>query len=275
MLKSSFYKIVSLTVLHNYYTGNVCKDLKYEPAKESGDIINKYGFKIIITAVGFELYVDRKENFSNLLNYITSTTGETTFKFHASTLNPLFYQFTELPINEIGITHFNTDNAIENVETNKLILTPSFRSTNSADYLFEFTIRFEDLIKLNDEKKEANYEIKFEARATQWKYYIVNTTGQHLGKLSIKDTSGIQFSGPEQILLPNEQKAQLFSLVGDLLPFSEKPIYTFDLISNSIKNGVERSKVVFKGLPKSNPKEIAINEELLSSKITSLMYVYI
>lgn len=275
MLKSSFYKVFSLTVLHNYYTGDICKDITYAVSEESGGIINKYGFKVIITAVGFELYVDSKESLSNLLNYITTVTGETSFKFNATTLNPLFYQFTELPINQIGIIHFNTKHIGKVSEKNKLILIPDFRNTISASFLFQFTVRFEDIIKLNEEGKEADYEIKFEARTTQWKYYVVNNTGQYLGKLSIQDTSGIQFSGPEYVLLPNEQEAQLFSLIGDLLPFSEKPIYTFDLISNSMKNGVERTKIIFKGLPNSNPKEIAINEEVLPLEVASLMYVYV
>ncbi|WP_075341253.1 hypothetical protein [Tenacibaculum agarivorans] len=275
MSKSSFHKVFNVAVLHDYYSDNICKGLVYTPTIETEEIIYAYNFKINITTKGFELYTYSNTTIPSLLNYINRVTGAESFNFNVTTSNTHFYQFTNLPINEIGITYFNSAEVEKTTKTEKIILKPHFIRTRSTEFLFKLSVGFKELIGLYELKKEGNYEIQFQSRLTKWKYFIINSTKRSLGVLTISDTSGIQFEGPEKVLLQNKQEAQLFSVSNTLLPFSERPLYKFNLESTTQKNGMDRTKVIFKGLPNANPNVLGINASSSPPIVESFMYVYV
>ena len=275
MMKSSFYKVFSLEVLHSFYQGNICKGLTYRPFLASKDLMKRFSFKQTATATGFAFYTSTMQPIAELLNYITNTTGETSFDFEVTTEDPHFYQFTDLPINQIGIIKYNSSSILSISETNKIILKPEFVPVLETNILFNITINFEDLIALNIEQDIAYYQIQFKARSTQWKYYILNDSAQFFGQLSIKGTSEINFEGPEEASIQNGQKALLFSSGNELLALSEIPKYNFNLIGITKKNEVDRSQIVFKGLPNPNPNVIEIVTDKADPLVVSLMYVYI
>lgn len=273
MKSDSFRKIFSVSVFHTYYTGNICRGLTYKLSDETMIILNTYGFKLMLTTTGFDVYTDAKDTLENRLNYITKVTDVTAFEFDTTTNDEQFYHFTNLPLNQIGIINYNSSNVIVNEATQALLLQPEFEETTEADKLFKLFVNFEDLINAEE---TLNYEILFEARTTKWQYYIVNNTGQSFGELSINGTSKIEFEGPEETILQNGETAQLFSLENELLPLKEQPEYNFNLMSTSQKNGVDRTKIIFKGLPNPNPSILAINTNAsMELEVASQMYVYV
>lgn len=273
MYSSSFNKMFSLDVMHTYFENNICKGLLYIASKETEDIIKRFSLRLKVTGTGFEFYMDAKNTIENLLNYITLATGEDSFNFNITVTNQQFYHYTNLPVNKIGVIEFSSSSGVT-INKEKL-LTPSFKKKQEVNILFKVAIKFEDLVKLDQKKELANYKIQFEARETQWKYFVVNNNKQNLGSLSIKGKSDEQFSGPFDVVLQNGQKAQEFSLEEQLLPLSEVPKYQFNLVSVTKKNGVDRKKIVCKGLPTPNPNTIKIMGSELNSVVASLMYVYI
>ncbi|CAM1367306.1 conserved hypothetical protein [Tenacibaculum sediminilitoris] len=273
MFNSSFYKIFSLEVMHSYFIDNVCKGLIYTASKETEDIIKRFSLKLKVTNKGFSFYTDTKKTIREFLDYITLVTGVESFNFNVTTTNQQFYHYTNLPVNQLGIIEFSSASIIINDKEKQLI--PKFTKTQEVNVLFKVAINFQDLINLDKNKELANYKIQFEARETQWKYFIVNNSNQNLGKLSIEGKSKEEFRGPFEVELQNGQKAQEFSLVGQLLPLSETPKYQFNLISSSKKNGVDRIRVICKGLPVPNPDIIKIKGSELDIVVASLMYVYV
>ena len=275
MIKSNFYKVFDVAVTHTYFLDTICKGLLYTASEETTHIMKRFSLKLKHTRNGFELYSDAKTSLKHLLNYITTTTGEKAFKFNVITQEPYFYQFTNLPINQIGILEY-TSSLVSSVTTfGTIILQPRFVPTEEADKLFGLTVKFEDLISSDANGEIARYQINFEARATKWEYYIINNSHQNLGELSIKSNTDITFGGPNTVRLQNGETAQLFSLENQLLALSEIPQYHFNLISSTEKNGTTRAKTVFKGLPNPNPNVLQVNTKVSPPLVVSLMYVYV
>ncbi len=272
---NSYSKMFSLEVFHSYYADNICRGFLYKPDTKTLEIIQRYSCIQNSTNEGFELYSNTKNDFTNLLDYITKSTGVSSFTFQATTTQSLFYKFTDLPINSIGIVSYISNEIQSELSSNKIILKDKFITTKAANVVFEVTIRFEDLIQLYEKENTPNYQINFKARATQWKYYVINTTTKNYEKLTINSTTDIQFNVPEDVVLENGQKAQLFSLKNTVLPFSETPNYKFNLIATEEKNGITRNKILIKGLPNPSPNQIQVNTNKKDALIASLMYVYI
>lgn len=275
MVSSSFHKVCNLKVLHEYYKDGICKELSYVPSNTTQKLIDKFSFKLMIASSGFDWYVASRAGLEELLNYITKTTGIESFDFDVTTSNSSFYQFTNLPVNEIGILYFSNKSVERALESEVIELAPFFIEKPTASTLFRVSIKFKNLLEKYKEGQMVNYQIMFKARKTLWKYYILNTTKQNLGHLSIESNNIIEFEGPKEVLLPNKEKAQLFNLVKPLLPFSEVPEYNFNLISTTKKSGVNRAKLLFKGLPNPNPNSIEINNISVESIVSSPMYVYV
>ncbi len=261
--------------MHSYYEDNICKGLVYKPSIATEKIIKRFSLKLNLTNKGIELYTDTTKSITEFLNYITTVTGEESFDFNTTTKDSTFYQFTNLPINQIGITVFNSSLTGTILGVNSIELKPNFIPKTETNILFNVSINFNDLIALDTNKEVASYRIQFEARATQWKYYILNNTNQNLGALSIDNTSGIDFEGPVEVTLQNGEKADMFYTEKQLLALSEIPKYDFTLISTTKRNGVNRNKILFKGLPNPNPNTMEIHNGETQLKVVSLMYVYV
>ena len=142
-------------------------------------------------------------------------------------------------------------------------------------------IYFDDILKCKNEKYCGNFEIHFNARATQWQYYIVNKNKALLNHPAVVGKMDIKFEGPENMVMETGEQCILFSSGSQLIPLSEKPVYSFDLV-NKVKVVADKSgkkiftpRVVFKGLPIPDPKNMKNIVGVLNNIITSPMYVYI
>lgn len=77
------------------------------------------------------------------------------------------------------------------------------------------------------------YEISFAARETHWCYFLMSDNLAALTKPLILDgKSDVQFSGPQQITLPDGKTAQVF--ISDRpVPLSQRPRHTFRLVAGN------------------------------------------
>lgn len=273
MIQSNFYKIFSIDVFHSYFNDGICKGLFYNPSKSTEKIINRFSLKYVVTNTGFSFYSDTNKTREEFLNYIKSVIGEDSFTFNAITNNSSFYQFTDLPIAKIGVLKYTSNSVESSSGDNQFVLKSVFIPEQETTILFSITINFKDLIALKT--NTPTYKIQFKARATQWKYFIINKNHQNLGQLSISNGTDIKFKEENNVTLQNGEVAKLFSLENQLLTLKEVPENSFDLLSTSEKNGTTRTKIIYKGLPSPNSNIMEVNTKPLKPIVSSLMYVYV
>lgn len=274
MMQSSFKKMFSVAVFHNYFENNKCNCLQFSPANGCKTLMLKSGLLIKISSNGFELFSNTTGSTHTLLEYIQKTSGIDYFEFDINTDNPYFILFTEIPINWLGqITYSSRDS--ENQHQNGNIQLHEVLKEERTSSIGNLRIYFEDIRNDKDNSDDTNFEINFRARATQWQYYIITKNTSQFGNLTIKEKENITFEGPEQVVLETGEQALLFSSGVTLIPLSEKPKYRFDLISNTTTNESNQKtaahKIVFKGLPFPNVTQIGKNKDQISSP----MYVYL
>jgi hypothetical protein len=265
--------LFDLQVKHHYFESGDCEGLIFSGLGKTLALIKNYSFKIVSSTAGFTFYANSDFSNKDFLTYIESVSGATSFEFSATTLNTNFYRFTDLPVNELGLLVYDSDNGIVD-DKESILLKEGFEQRTNVNKLFKLSVNFKDIIKSN-KNSSLHYEIQFKPRSSQWKYNIINNSKQLIDGLSIKTSSNIRFNSGEKIILKNGQEATCFSSKGNMIPLSESPQYEFDLETTTTKLGNNRTKTIFKGLPYPNPSQIEINQMDGKELISSLIYVYI
>lgn len=271
-MNSQFNMIFSINVSHEYFENNICNCLVYKPTQKTSKLLSRYGFFIRKNSNGFEFYNSINNNPIDYLNYIEQASQCSCLEFEIETTNSNFLFFTEIPTNWIGQIQFSSSKFINKEKSREL--TASYSSQKSTTSLISLKIYFKDLIALLKNKQRANYTIYFESRTTQWRYYFINKSGVNLNSAIISGKPPMQFEQATMVTIQNGKQAVLFSSGNNFIKMTEIPKHKFDLIETSgLKN--QSKKIIFKGLPNSNPRNIAIDEENGTKIITSPMYVYI
>jgi hypothetical protein len=235
--------------------------------------MRSYGLILRHTNDGFEVYTSSDQSLETHLNYITQVSGQTAFEFVGITTDPNFYNFTELPINEIGVLKYVSNATVANTSNSSIQLQETFVKQASTENTIKITIQFDDLINLQKTQDRIQFHIQLQARETQWNYYIVNNSNQEYYQLEIQSSDeNIQFSGSTAVTLQNGQNALLFSSQTTKIPLKNEVTYKFDLISTKKTIAGERKEIVVKGLPIPSPQNLQVQDDLT---IASLVYVYI
>lgn len=288
-----YQRLFQLNVSHSYFQEDICRCLEFNADAATAQLMKRFRFLIRRQADGFGLYSNFNQTAGQLLQYIEEATGQHSFSFEIRTTNPDFNLFTELPANWVGQIIFNSmDNT---VITNKVLLSQRLSPNAGTLCLGMVTLRFEDILQYCGHTVSAytQFEIRFEARATQWQYFVINRSQVPLsnpaicGKkpgLSAKDQ--ISFDGPVHVITAAGQAALLFSSGNQMIPLTEAPIYKFDLIDrtgtagNATTIGSAEDKkaakptIILKGLPNPDPQWIgrATGE---AEALSSPMYIYL
>jgi len=272
-MKSSFNQMFDLEVVHSYFEGGVCKCMKFKPGTATSYLFRRFDFKMRENINGFDLYVNSQNTTAGLLNYISSTTGMNYFDFDISTTALSFYYFTDLPTDSIGRLVYDSHSVGNKSENNTIPLIPQLTEDANTAYVGSLTIHFDDIMKLSN-AGGIHFKISYQARATQWQYYIINSSSMLLQNPQITGKSSIGFTGPKDVVLDNGQQAILFSSGDNLIPLSILADNKFDLVSKSAAKGNNSaaSKIIFKGLPIPDPMRMSNGT---GNKVSSKMYVYI
>jgi hypothetical protein len=278
MMNANYKLVFTVTVKHTFFQGDICNCLLFSPSTDTESLFKRFGFKIHSRNDGFDLYTTN-DSIEDYINYIQSSTGKSGFDFQIQTTNPDFVLFTDLPVNWLGQILYSNSDPLNQLKDETVILNQTL-SEDSSTNIGALNIQFADLIKGNKPSQEINYQINFEARPTQWQYYVVNKSKVLLDNPSITGKSKIAFAGPSNVTLPTNEEALLFTSE-TLIPLSEIAVNNFDLANNpaAIQNDKLKTKanpkIVFKGLPNANPSHFGIFSENGIDCMSSPMYIYL
>ena len=265
--------LCKVTISHSYYASNICECMVYDATTETKSVLNKYRLVLRKTQSGFELYSTTNQSIETYLNYITQVSGQTAFEFLGTTTDQHFYNFTNIPINELGVLTYESDQTVNDASHTSIQLKETFVEAASTQNALSITLKFEDIIRLQKTNDPIEYSIQLQARETQWIYYIINNSNQEYNQLEIQSTNeNIQFTKTAETTLQNGDKALPFSSQPTKIPLKNEVTYTFNLINTKKNIAGERKEIVIKGLPIPNPENLQIQDD---HTIASLIYLYI
>lgn len=103
-IQSSLKELFGVLVTHNYYEGNICRDLEFTPTPETQTLMKNYGVLLKKFHYGFILL--HNPRFSPDL--LKQATSKTRFTFFVKSNNNRFVNFTNIPfLKEGDIYHFS------------------------------------------------------------------------------------------------------------------------------------------------------------------------
>ncbi|NDI99680.1 hypothetical protein GWA97_11385 [Flavobacterium sp. LaA7.5] len=271
MINSNFQSIFTIQVWHSYFSDGACKILQFIPATATRQLVKRYGFLNRKIDNGFEWYANTTASLPSYLNSIAKATGQNSFEFDIVTDSQLFYTYTDIAPNWKGQFLYSSKQTVTIAEKDTIQLTPTLQEGNTT-ILGKVTLYFDDIIALINNSKPAPYSIRYKARATQWQYYIINRNTKPENNLEIKGKTTITFNNPQDVTIKNGEKALLFTSSSPIA-LHEKPLYKFDLVSKSNIGTKPSVKVVYKGLPNPDPRNLDNLKDI--NQLASPMYVYI
>ncbi|GGB79254.1 hypothetical protein GCM10007424_19270 [Flavobacterium suaedae] len=270
MRKSNYIPVFSLSVSHSYFADGICRGINFQPCGTTLLLTDRYNFKYRSLPDGFAWYAGTADTLEQFLNSIAKTIGQTYFEFEI-TVTPNFYNYTTLPENTINEQVYNSNNATDNILN-------SVSTGESGNCFGKLIINFDDILKVNTTENPASYIIQFEAKKTQWQYYIINRSKVECNNLAITGKENITFQGPDTITTAGGEQAILFTSGDVLIPLKEKPEYSLSLISQPEQTNSKiksSNKIIYKGLPTPTPDNIGFAKGNKLDSIASPMYVYI
>lgn len=275
MSGNSYYRLFELHVFHGYFQQDICRCLELNADADTLRLLERFRLLIRRQVNGIELYTNSVQSAGQLLNYIEQATGQNAFCFEIRTNNPDFNLFTALPPNWVGQLLYNSSDSV--TEDNTVLLNAQLSANAGTACLGKVILSFADILKAGSGQASVSFKISFQARATQWQYFIVNRNQVPLDDPFIGGKEAISFEGPVNVQTIAGEKALLFTSGNQLLPLSEEVFYRFDLLNriSCAENKAGKataSKIIIKGLPNPNPQWIG---QLANNQLCSPMYIYL
>ncbi|MEM6685395.1 MAG: hypothetical protein AAF617_06320 [Bacteroidota bacterium] len=272
-MSTTYTSLFKLSVAHSYYASGLCECMRYEATQETNSIFQKYGMLLRIEQSGFEVYTTTNQALETYLNYVSQVSQQTAFVFSGIVTDANFHNFTNVPMDEIGVLSYESDQTLSEASSETIQLQETFIQKDSTQKALSITIKIADIIQWQQTSDHVQFNIQLQARETQWNYYIINNSNQEYNKLEIQSTEPtIAFTGSTAVTLQNGQNALLFTSNNPQIPLKNEVTYQFNLINTRKTIAGERQEIVVKGLPIPNPQNLQIQDDLT---IASLMYVYI
>ncbi len=270
-----YQRFFQLDVFHSYFQKDICRCLALVATHDTEQIIKRFRFTIRRQLNGIGLYAPVAQDLQQLFNYITQATGQDSFCFELRTNDPDFNFFTEVPADWVGQLLYDSKHCT--VSDDEVILSQQLSGNPGTLCLGKVTLYFADIMRFSASNGFANFKIQYQARATQWQYFVINRSAVPLSNPMITGKEPIDFEGPENVLMPTGQAALLFSSGQYLIPLSEEVKYKFDLVnrSNSNDSNDTSEEMIVKGLPTPQPAWIGRVTGNANEKLASPMYVYI
>jgi len=271
-MSTTYTSLFKITVAHSYYASGNCECLQYAANADTQTWMDKYGIILKLNTNGFEIFTTSNQPIENHLNYITQVSQHNAFAFAGITTDPNFYNFTNIPMDQLGVLSYTSTNS-ENIATDETTqLAATFIKEASTQEAISITITFNDIIRFHNTNGNAQFSIQMNARETQWKYYVINNSNQEYKQLQIQSDTGIQFSEPTAVTLQNGQNALLLSSETTKIPLQNTTQHTFNLINTKATLSGNRTETIIKGLPIPNPQNLQVNND---HTIASFVYLYI
>lgn len=278
MTRGYFQLILSVNVFHSYFEQHVCHCLEFTATAGTQQILNRFGFKIRKRTNGFDLFSSSAQPMGQFFQYITQTANCNAFDFEINTNNPAFGLFTELPVNWIGELIYTSNHYSGTDKDTAIQLAVSYSENKSSAVLGKLTLNFDDILQSPNQSGRTSFDLVFQARATQWQYFVINKSSVQLDDPVVSGKGSVEFGKAQQVTTEAGESALLFSSGKHLIPLSEHPVYSFDLLSQSSGAATGKKpaspKVIVKGLPNPDPHRIG-RVEGDEQQISSPMYIYL
>ncbi len=272
-MNNQYTIILELSAYHSYFNDGKMGILNFKPTVKTQQLIVRHGLLVRKNKNRFSLIHSKKEKTIDVLGYIIKSSDIDYLEFNVFTDDAYFYNYTDIPLDWIGQFDYSNNSKENKQDSDSTILNPNPSVNTSTSKLGTIKFYLEDLISqaAND---AAKFEIRFEARKTQWNYYIIAqnpTTG-----LSIEGKSNLQFEGPNEVELINGIKAMKFSTGSTLISLQEKSKLKFDLIKRfDLKEGEIAPDLILSGLPVADPNKLEMVKIGGSQVASSDMFIYI
>lgn len=278
MIWSNNTKVFSIRYTHAYFNNEPTSFLKFFPSPNTKQLMDRYGILINTMTDGFDLYANTSQALDEYLKYVQNATQVDSFDFDIQTEDPLFYNYTALPIDWQGVFEFSSERSQYDAQLNIFMLEEQLSPPQETNTTATLSINFTDIINAISDYSEANYKISFAVRQTQWRYYIINNSNLSFEYFKIDSGDHAIFEPGIKETLSNNQEATMFSSGANRLALSKFPDHNYNLVGINAVNGSaqqQASTILFKGLPTANPSSfnlITVNEETV---VVSPMYIYI
>lgn len=232
----NYQSLLSVTITHSYFANKICKALHLQPSEASRKIMWDFGLIFKPAANGFSIFAD-KQGTENSLNEIM-------LQFEITCNDGNFFNYTDLADSKPGCLAYHSTNAL-NVDKDgitQLIRLPHA----AANYL---TVALSDLAEKIRDEVECQFEINFTARATQWRYFLVNKSNARYTDFRIGNEE-IVFNEPVEVNLSTGEKALMFSSGDRLLQLSEYAHHHFSLTAKDPMGKINmKSRTIMQHLP--------------------------
>nr|WP_320014355.1 hypothetical protein [uncultured Desulfobacter sp.] len=263
--------ILRIVVRHGYYSNGSARNLGFVPSEKTEKIITGAGLICKAEEGGISLFYDEDKK-EALELYADDSHEELRLCFKVRSTNPLFQNFTEMPVCKgEKLLFFDSRNRVEQpdgcygLSSSQIVSGDDLVFIDDIEHLVtDNTIitRRERLIKplfvlsiRLGERGDALFEpttycLVFEGRKTVWKYYLM---GAEAGAdFSIVDVNNaIFFSRSDDGIVAGNRVAKIFTS-GVAIPLMERSPYHFQLKRTDAK----MCRVVIKRLPVASPDQI-------------------
>ena len=264
MIKTNFNQLFQIEVFHSYFEKNICSCLQFVPSEVTSQIFNRFSFQVRTIAGRTELYINSNISTEALISYIGKNC-QPFLDFTIISNDPQFGLYTELPAGALYYDTLSTDN----FRQGDVLQLKGQSGAPVMDYgLGRLRVDLKDLLQYCKTGDFSRFSICYQARASQWQYYIINKSAAIIVDPAIAGKSETRFAGPEQILTATGHSAMLFTSTAALL-LSEVPSYRFDLVSGATGTAL---KTIVKGLPIPDVSKLRRYDK---QQFFSPMYIYI
>ena len=141
-MNTTYTSLFRVTLAHSYFASGICDCLNYKASVDTQILMNTYGLIQKATTNGFEVYATTSQPIETFLNYITKVSETTAFEFAGITSNETFYNFTALPVNQLGVLTYQSDNQENVVTAENIQLAETFVSDETSQEAISIIIIF-------------------------------------------------------------------------------------------------------------------------------------
>jgi hypothetical protein len=278
MSSSSFKKILEIKLTHEYFETSVSRAITMHFDSNTEALSRQFDMRLHHSGDGtYRLFANSESSTEAFLRRIKTETSSDYFEFYLHISDPNFYNFTQIPIHINPYYNYASDVIENTIEGNTVLLSPNSNNERANGEFASIKIYFKDI--LDNAVVEHLFLIAFKARATYWRYYIINSSQINLSHPKIKGNPEVSFNSPQHVTVENGQHALEFT-TRKALKLSEAPNYKFSLFNGSLETNPSgedsvTSDLIFSGLPSPNPANLKFAVENGIQKVFSLMYLYI
>lgn len=254
-----------LELFHSYYDNGRFQEYQLTPNPETFRILQKHKIRIDQKEGQLRLFSDQGSTF---LDYMRQTYDDSPLLFNFSTQNAYFYNITDLPFSKSVLFNYSTERAEKDpMAPSGSLLTVDFSKQFSNSKIGSLSINWADI---STDKPAEPFRIRFEARKTHWRFYIINRSTKKMIAPKIVSESDIVFQDPVPTRINNEESL-MFSSGDTTIPFSQQPKHRFDLVDAQADNA-SLPRTLISNLPLANVKSFVLDDQ---QKSYSDIYVYL